>query len=239
MLIPNKFNGYSRDGVRKYYMGGGAPVSGGAGSGGGFGGSAAPAPAQQNYAPQQNTNMNMVNQAYGNIGRASVGTGANQIDQGGQDYWMNQLNSGAIAPQDFAQKFAQSAQIAQPETANRYQNQALSQISGARPNSTGPQYYQPVQQQNYQNYANPQSQMGVSQYGQQPSGMPQMQTPFNPYTNSYQQAVPMANQYQQPMAPRVSSGPSQAIVSRSAQMRGTPNVMARKAEGGIASLVDE
>jgi hypothetical protein len=101
------------------------------------------------------------------------------------------------------------------------------------------QFYQPVQQQNYQNYANPQGQMGVSQYGQQPSGMPQMQTPFNPYTNSYQQAMPMANQYQQPMAPRVSSGPSQAIVSRSAQMRGTPNVMARKAEGGIASLVDE
>jgi hypothetical protein len=39
-----------------------------------------------------------------------------------------------------------------------------------------------------------------------------------------------------PAAPRVSSGPAQAIVSRSAGMRGAPNVM-RRAEGGIASLL--
>jgi hypothetical protein len=95
------------------------------------------------------------------------------------------------------------------------------------------QFYQPVYQPQYQNYAAPQGQMGVSQYGQQPSGMPQMQTPFNPYASQ-----PQMQQMQQPMAQRTSSGPSQAIVSRSAQMRGTPNVMARKAEGGIASLVD-
>jgi len=41
----------------------------------------------------------------------------------------------------------------------------------------------------------------------------------------------------QPAAPR-SSGPSQAIVGRSSQMRGTPNVM-RRAEGGITSLMDK
>jgi hypothetical protein len=62
----------------------------------------------------------------------------------------------------------------------------------------------------------------------------QMQTPF-----SYQQ--PMQQQYQpqqmqQPMA-QPNYGPSQAIVGRSSQMRGTPNVM-RRAEGGIASLLD-
>jgi hypothetical protein len=51
--------------------------------------------------------------------------------------------------------------------------------------------------------------------------MPRMQTPFN---------------YQQPA--QSSSGPSQAIVGRSSQMRGTPNVM-RRAEGGIASLLDK
>jgi len=49
-----------------------------------------------------------------------------------------------------------------------------------------------------------------------------MQTPFS---------------YQQPAAQRMSSGPNQAIVGRSSQMRGTPNVM-RRAEGGIASLLD-
>jgi hypothetical protein len=41
-----------------------------------------------------------------------------------------------------------------------------------------------------------------------------------------------------PMPQRTSSGPSQAIVGRSSQMRGTPNVM-RRAEGGITSLMDD
>ena len=53
--------------------------------------------------------------------------------------------------------------------------------------------------------------------------MPQMQTPFQ---------QPM----QQTQSPFRSSGPSQAIVGRSSQMRGTPNVM-RRAEGGITSLM--
>jgi hypothetical protein len=122
--------------------------------------------------------------------------------------------------------------------------------SGYRPTSTSPQFYQPVQQHQYQNYANPQTQMGVSQYGQQPQGVFQASTPFNPYTNSYQQPTEFyggmqggmqpqsqMQQMQQPVAQRTSSGPSQAIVSRSAQMRGTPSVM-RRAEGGITSLLD-
>jgi hypothetical protein len=49
--------------------------------------------------------------------------------------------------------------------------------------------------------------------------------------------TPVTQQPAQPVAPR-SSGPSQAIVGRSSQMRGTPNVM-RRAEGGIASLMDD
>jgi hypothetical protein len=72
--------------------------------------------------------------------------------------------------------------------------------------------------------------------------MPQMQSPFS-YQPSYQQQYsPYQMQspfsYQQPTPQRTSSGPSQAIVGRSSQMRGTPNVM-RRAEGGIASLVDD
>jgi hypothetical protein len=65
------------------------------------------------------------------------------------------------------------------------------------------------------------------QTGQMSQPMQQMQTPF-----SYQQPM------QQPMQQaRPNYGPSQAIVGRSSQMRGTPNVM-RRAEGGIASLLD-
>lgn len=70
--------------------------------------------------------------------------------------------------------------------------------------------------------------MQFNPYTNSPSysgGMPQMQSPF-----SYQQPM------QQPVAQRTSSGPSQAIVGRSSQMRGTPNVM-RRAKGGIASLL--
>jgi hypothetical protein len=108
---------------------------------------------------------------------------------------------------------------------------------------------------------NPQQQFGGFS-GQQ--SMPQMQTPFNPYTNqyqspfSYQQPMQQMQQmqtpfsYQQPqqqeqqrqmqqqMQQQVQKnyGPSQAIVGRSSQMRGTPNVM-RRAEGGITSLMDD
>ena len=80
--------------------------------------------------------------------------------------------------------------------------------------------------------------------------MYQMQQPYNPFSyqqqsyqpsyqpqyNPYQMQSPFS--YQQPTPQRTSSGPSQAIVGRSSQMRGTPNVM-RRAEGGIASLMDD
>jgi hypothetical protein len=71
---------------------------------------------------------------------------------------------------------------------------------------------------------------GFGGYGNQ--FMPQMQNPY-----SYQ-PTQAATPYQSPVAQRTSSGPSQAIVGRSSQMRGTPNVM-RRAEGGIASLMDD
>jgi hypothetical protein len=95
---------------------------------------------------------------------------------------------------------------------------------------------------------------GVNNYGPQ-MAMPQMQTPFNPYTNSFgggfgggfmpqqfqpQMGMGMQTPFSSGMSqpPRISSGPAQAIVSRSAGMRGTPNVM-RRAEGGITSLMDK
>lgn len=108
-----------------------------------------------------------------------------------------------------------------------------------RPNyqqySPNGQYNPTIYQPSYQNY-NTGNAMGVSQYGQGPdyygAGLAQMMsTPFNPYSNSYQ--TPFSAQQAQP-----NYGPSQAIVSRSAGMRGTPNVV-RRAEGGIASLVND
>ena len=86
---------------------------------------------------------------------------------------------------------------------------------------------------------NPQQQFGGGFGGSFGGGygsgfMPQMQTPFNPYMNQYQSPF----SYQQPMQAQSNYGPSQAIVGRSSQMRGTPNVM-RRAEGGITSLLDQ
>jgi hypothetical protein len=83
--------------------------------------------------------------------------------------------------------------------------------------------------------------------------MPQMQTPFRQPMQQFQpQFMPQMQQFQpqmgmgmqtpfssgmsQPAPQRTSSGPAQAIVGRSSQMRGTPNVM-RRAEGGITSLM--
>lgn len=106
-----------------------------------------------------------------------------------------------------------------------------------RPMSGADQFYQPVYQPQYQDY-NVGNRMGVSQFGQGMGGFNpyamQMQTPFNPYTNSFQSQMGMGMQ-----SPFRSSGPARPIVTRSAQARGTPNVMMRRAEGGIASLVGD
>jgi len=89
------------------------------------------------------------------------------------------------------------------------------QMQMQTPFSYQQQSYQPsYQQQSYQP-----SYGGYSDYG--------MQTPFN-----YQQPAPP------PPPQRTSSGPTTPIVGRSAGFRGTPNVM-RRAEGGIASLMDD
>jgi hypothetical protein len=96
---------------------------------------------------------------------------------------------------------------------------------------------------------------GMGGYGGGMGGYDQQQQ-YNPFGGGYgQQSFYgggqgtigigdfMRNQSQQPQQPqqtvaRPNYGPSQPIVSRSAQMRGTPNVM-RRAEGGITSLLDK
>ena len=127
----------------------------------------------------------MVNQAYANIGRTGVGTAPNQIDAAGQQYWLNQLQTGAVTPQDFANTFTGAATqyVAQnptdpvstyvaPQLAQqvmdqtRQKAQILAQTPGSRPTSTDSQFYQPVYKPQYNNMTttNP---MGVSQYGTQ------------------------------------------------------------------------
>lgn len=115
-------------------------------------------------------------------------------------------------------------------------------VTGQMPQTQTPQpSYQPPTQ-------TPFSFQQSSYQPQQQYNPYQMQSPFSYQQQSYQptqlpayvyDTIRDLNQYKsQPVPQRTSSGPSQAIVGRSSQMRGTPNVM-RRAEGGIASLMDD
>jgi hypothetical protein len=48
----------------------------------------------------------MVTSAYASIGRAGLGSSANNIDQAGFNYWSTQLATGAISPADFSNSFS-------------------------------------------------------------------------------------------------------------------------------------
>jgi hypothetical protein len=70
-----------------------------------------------------------------------------------------------------------------------------------------------------------------------PMQLPQYVYDTNRDVGLYQSQPVQAYQSTRPVLP-TSSGPSQAIVGRSSQIRGTPNVMAvAKAKGGIATLL--
>jgi hypothetical protein len=263
MLIPNKFNGYSRDGKRIYYFGGGgggdAPAAAASPTPSRLP-SAAPPPVFQTYGSGDKT---------GSLVQSGGGLRPSTLDYSKPIYDPNYANN-VIG-------YKQSSQFYQPIYQQQYENYATTNPLGVSQYGTpmtarslvdsayagigrygmgnqvnqidpgGRQYWESKLMSgemspqdffssfNYgvnqarQNLNSPygqylQNQTGYSGadfgrgYAQQP--MQQMQTPFN---------------YQQP-APNY--GPSQAIVGRSSQMRGTPNVM-RRAEGGIATLLDK
>lgn len=319
MIIPNKYSGYQA-GIRLY-----------PGGGGGGGQPAAPTIASPPPPPPQPWETT----GFGATGGVNTQEGYNILqsakgqpwEQSGGQY--NDLLTRGFTSDQIRQSAGQMYGAPSNENFNQMVTHAGMTSPTGRPLAGSAQFYQPIQQQQYQNYANPYTAFNVSTYGTQPMvsqaqqwqaanggnpqnvynsannwlqqnagadmntmmsamrgvgmnpydvqaaggysnyapsfGMPQMQTPFNPYTNSFGYGVPqmqtpfsyggtggygggvgignfMPNQSQssQPMQPtpqRVSSGPAQAIVSRSAGLRGTPNVM-RRAEGGITSLMD-
>ena len=169
----------------------------------------------QTYTPL--TNQEALNQTLRNQIQAGMGNYSNMV---------NQANRFGVSQADIQRAIGPNTDL------YTYMNRPDYQKFG-----NNGQYNPTIYQSNYQNY-NTGNPMAISQYGQgmnpySMNAMYAMNTPFNPYTNSYQQQTPFSYQQAQP-----NYGPSQAIVSRSAGMRGTPNVVARKAEGGIASLMD-
>jgi len=126
-----------------------------------------------------------------------------------------------------------------PQMQNPYSYQPQQQMQS-------PFSYQP-QQQMYQ----PQQQMYQPSYGGMgrnnfipdaplPEGMMGTMggTGYDPITGRMDLGTAGGSGQYTPAPPPRSSGPRQAIVGRSSQSRGTPNVM-RRAEGGITSLMDE
>lgn len=251
MIIPSKHSGYQA-GIRVYPMGGG-------GGGGGPTEVATPSTPAPPPPPSNPWDKMAVNTQQGyNTLQGMRGTPWGQSGNAYNELLNQGFTSGQI-------KESAGSMYGAPSDANwgaLVQNAGMTSPTG-RPMAGSDQFFQPIYQTQYQDYnmGNP---MSISQYGQQPSYggfggygggygggmggygggfggfgggmggyMPQMQTPFNPYMNQYQS--PFSYQ-QQPSQPNY--GPRQPIVSRSAQARGTPNVM-RRAEGGIASLMDD
>lgn len=237
MLIPTKHNGYQA-GIRIYPFGGGGgggqPGTGDSqigNTGGttpvGTGVSVPPPPPFANMAVNTQQGYDTLMQAKGQPWEQSGGVYNSLLNQG--------FTSGQI--RDSATQI-----FGAPSSANwnaMVQHAGMTSPTG-RPMAGSDQFFQPVYQPQYQDY-NMGNRMGVSQFGQGMGGFNpyamQMQTPFNPYTNSFQPQMGMG--MQTPFSSGMSQPRPQPIVSRSAQVRGTPNVMMRRAEGGIASLVDD
>ena len=172
------------------------------------------------------TPESLVDSAYAGVGRFGVGSGTDQMDAVDRQNHINAFQTGQYTPQNFFQKFNTSVQDYQTQNPNDRYTQHMQNQPGYMGGFTGFSGGFTPQQASFNPYTN---RSGFDGFGMGNlsnllrQAMPQMQSPFS---------------YQQPMQAQPNYGPSQAIVGRSAQMRGTPNVM-RRAEGGIASLVDD
>jgi hypothetical protein len=109
----------------------------------------------------------LVTQAYGGIGRKGFGTDVKNIDQGGYDFWLNALQTGALTPETFGSSFNRAvgqyvtenptnAQTQYVQAYKPFQNTGLLSQSQMQPQSMGAQpvtNYQPQSlAQNFQNY---------------------------------------------------------------------------------------
>lgn len=261
MLIPNKFNGYSRDGIRRY------PLGGGGGGGGGEPATptvAPPPPRMPSAAPPPQFQTFGQGDRTGSLVQAGAGLRPSELDYSRPIFDPNyrdnivgyERSSQFYQPiyqpqyQNFARPATQfdtstygTQPVMSPATQSGMSREAINNAIGGyfrdNPNAGMGQTLDAMRGSGI-NRTDIQAFGGFNNYGPQ-MFMPQMQTPFNPYTNSFGGGFGGGFMPQMSMgmqSPFRSSGPAQPIVSRSAQVRGTPNVM-RRAEGGIASLVDD
>jgi hypothetical protein len=116
---------------------------------------------------------------------------------------------------------------------SRYQPQMQSPFSYQQ------QSYQPSYQPQYNPYQQYEQSLGsYNPYQMQSPFSYQQPQQYNPYQQYQQYPDTAPTPPMEATKPQPNYGSSTPIVSRSAGMRGTPNVM-RRAEGGIASLMDD
>jgi len=217
---------------------------------------------------QPMTPESLVNSAYAGIGRYGIGNATNQIDPAGYQYYINQLQSGALNPNNFFGTFQNAVQQYQQQNpTDRYTQYTMNQpgYMGGYGGYGGMEMSNPFSY-NQPSYGGMRTYGGMGGYGgyggmgmsnpfsySQPSyggmggyggyggyggmggyggyGGMGMFNPFSYGQSSFGGANTMG--FGAPAQPNY--GPSSAIVSRSAGVRGTPNVM-RRASGGIADL---
>lgn len=175
MIIPSKHSGYVNC-VRLYNGGGGG------------GGVDASASVSDSGGTGINPGFSITNtDASGATGTTSGTTTTTPAvapwgttQQSKADYYNSQLGKGLNDAQIRAA--VESSPFSGPQSNvdwNTLIQTAAMSNSTNRPMAGSGQFYQPVYQTQYQNY-NTGNPMGISQYGQQPSGgLPQMQTPFS------------------------------------------------------------
>lgn len=95
--------------------------------------------------------QDLVTQSYADLGRTGFGEETSQIDQPGYDYWLGQLQSGAITPEQFRDTFGSAAaQYAQQNPDSPYTqyvsdfliDKAYQDVFGREADPTGAQYWQ-------------------------------------------------------------------------------------------------
>jgi hypothetical protein len=160
----------------------------------------------------------------------TIRSAANQMfNNPSQSYWSNLQNKAGYGGGGYGNQFmpqmqnpyAQQPMQQQMQTPFSYQPSAMTPRPPMQPPIQNPFSYQQP------SYGPPQLPAYVSQTIKD----------LDQYKSQPIQAYQPTTQPYQPPAVK-SSGPSQAIVGRSSQMRGTPNVM-RRAKGGIMSLMDD
>jgi hypothetical protein len=79
----------------------------------------------------------LVRDQFASIGRTGIGTGANQIDQEGYDYWVNALKNGTAKPEDLGKTFQSSvADYMIQKPTDQYSNYVADYLNTNKPAAT-------------------------------------------------------------------------------------------------------